>query len=79
MGRRKPYQRTTDYVPQSERAYRIRVAHRDRPNLTALTELFVRFTLAEANQRRDEGAPPAVLRPEVVKPGMHSKRTGTGS
>ena len=41
-------------MPQSERSYGIRVVHRDRPNLTSLTELFVRFTLAEANTKRDQ-------------------------
>ena len=68
-GRRKPYKRKSDYVPQTERAYGIRVVHRDRPDMTALTELFVRFTLAEANARRADTPPPVIVRPEVLKPG----------
>lgn len=55
--------------PSSERSYGIQVVHRDRPNLTALTELFVRFILAEANAKRDMERPPVVVRPEVLMPG----------
>lgn len=65
--RKKPYQRKTDYIPQSERAYGIRVVHRERPNMTALTELFVRFTLAEANANRAAEPVPVVVHPEVLK------------
>lgn len=43
--------------------------------MTALTELFVRFTLAEANAKRDAGNPPVVVRPEALKPGSDWDRT----
>lgn len=67
-GRRRPYQRKTGYVPQAERSYGIRVVHRERPNMAALTELFVRFTLAEAHASRDLQNEPVIARPEVLKP-----------
>lgn len=77
-GRKRPYRRKTDYVPQSERAYGIQVAHRERPNMTALTELFVRFTLAEANVKREKNDGPLVSRPEVLKPGPDRDSTAEG-
>ncbi|MDA3147079.1 hypothetical protein JSO19_06775 [Leucobacter sp. UCMA 4100] len=35
--------------------------------MTALTELFVRFTLAEAHANRDTEHEPVTVRPEVLK------------
>lgn len=70
ISRRKP--------PASERSFEVRVAHRDRPNMTALTELFVRFTLAEANARRTSETSPVRTRPEVLKPVGDWDRTGEG-
>lgn len=64
--------------PASERSFEIRVVHRDRPNLTALTELFVRFTLAEAHARRDTQPDPMRVRPEVLKQDADWERTGEG-
>lgn len=79
MARRKqPYQRTSDYVPQAERSYGIKVVHRTRPNMTLLTELFVRYTLAEANSRRDAHDPPVIPRPEVLKPAYDPDFTAEG-
>ena len=78
MSRKKPYQRKTDYVPQSERSYGIRVVHRDRPNLTSLTELFVRFTLAEANTKRDQATGQSAARPESPKPANGRDFAGEG-
>ncbi|MFD2839206.1 hypothetical protein ACFSYH_01275 [Populibacterium corticicola] len=46
--------------------------------MTALTELFVRFTLAEANARRASEAAPVTTRPEVLKPVGDWDRTGEG-
>lgn len=62
----------------SERSFEVRVAHRDRPNMTALTELFVRFTLAEANARRASDPSPVTTRPEVLKPVGDWDRAGEG-
>lgn len=79
MARRKqPYQRTSDYVPQAERSYGIKVVHRTRPNMTLLTEFFVRYTLAEANSRRDAHDPPVIPRPEVLKPASDPDFTEEG-
>lgn len=64
--------------PASERSFGIRVVHRDRPNMTALTELFVRFTLAEAHARRDMQPIPMRVRPEVLKQDTDWERTGEG-
>lgn len=47
--------------------------------MTTLTELFVRFTLAEANARRDQTTMPLAARPEVLKPGPHRDFTSEGS
>jgi hypothetical protein len=62
------------FVPSSERVYGIRVVHRERADLTALTELFVRFTLAQANANRAE-EPARVVRPETLKPDLHLDST----
>lgn len=77
-GRRRPYERKTGYVPQAERSYGIRVVHRERPNMTALTELFVRFTLAEAHANRDTEAEAVIVRPDVLKPGTDQDSTAEG-
>lgn len=78
-GRRRPYERKTGYVPQAERSYGIRVVHRERPNMTALTELFVRFTLAEAPANRGTEEEPVTVRPDVLKPGTDRDFTAEGS
>ncbi len=46
--------------------------------MTALTELFVRFTLAEAKVRRASEPSPVATRPEVLKPVGDWDRTGEG-
>lgn len=61
----------------SERSVELRVAHRDRPNMTVLTELFVRFTLSEANARRTSEPSPVMTRPEVLKQGGNWGTTTT--
>lgn len=70
--KRKPRVSGQGFVPTSERVYGIRVVHRERANLTALTELFLRFTLAQANAKRAEETAP-VARPEVLKPGLSER------
>lgn len=59
-GKRKPGASGEGFVPASERVYGIRVVHRERANLTALTELFLRFKLAQANAKRAEETAPVV-------------------
>lgn len=44
------------------------------PNVLPHGDGVVRFTHAEASRQRDRDTPPAVLRPEVVKPGAQSDR-----
>lgn len=46
--------------------------------MTALTELFVRFTLAEANASRVSEPSPVTTRPEVLKPVKDWERAGEG-
>ncbi|MGO2655874.1 MULTISPECIES: hypothetical protein [Brachybacterium] len=46
--------------------------------MTALTELFVRFTLAEAHANRATDAEPVIVRPDVLKPGADRDLTAEG-
>lgn len=71
-------QPATRKPPASERTFGIQVVHRDRPDMTALTELFVRLTLSEANASRAQRSGPMVVRPEVLKPAGDWESTGEG-
>jgi hypothetical protein len=77
MGRRRPYTRKTDYVPQEDRRFIARPVHREEPDLSKLTEAFVRLALqrvADARQEREQ-----TRRPSTVKAGNPPAEHRTGS
>lgn len=66
MGRRRPYQRRTGYVPYEDRRFFVDAVHRPEPDLRILTELFIRLALervADARQQREAEAAPSTLKP----------------
>jgi hypothetical protein len=67
MGRRKPYRRTTGFIPRQERRFTARPVHRQVPDVEKLTQVVVRMALARVAEARAARAETA--RPQVLKPG----------